>query len=261
MTMTSTQFAQPRRSALPRDLAMRLAATEYRRFASAVAELAPADWTRRTDNAEWNVHEMVAHVIGMAAMASSPLEQRRQTRAAAARPTEGAPFIDWLTAHQVAKFGRRPPEELVRLTAVVGSKAARGRKRVPAFVRRRAVPMPQLVDGVPEQWTVGFLVDTILTRDTWTHRIDLARATGRPMVLTAEHDGVIVADVVAEWAARHGSPYRLTLTGVAGGTWSSGSSVAAGTTGEPLTLDAVEFCRIVSGRGTATGLLATQVPF
>ncbi|MDX1382582.1 MAG: hypothetical protein R3190_03005, partial [Thermoanaerobaculia bacterium] len=44
------------------------------------------------------------------------------------------------------------------------------------------------------------LFDTILTRDTWMHRTDLAEATGRPLELTADHDGRIVADVVAEWA-------------------------------------------------------------
>jgi hypothetical protein len=204
---------------------------------------------------------MVAHVIGMAYMVTSPLEQRRQTNGALARRTEGRQFIDWLTAHQVDRFGPNTPAELVRLAAVVAPKAARGRRLTPAFMRRRPMPVPQLVGGVPEVWTGGFLVDTILTRDTWMHRIDLAQATGRPMVLTAEHDGAIVADIVAEWAERHGAPYRLTLTGPAGGVWSSGSAAAAGTAGEELTVDAVEFCRMVSGRGTATGLLATAVPF
>ena len=51
------------------------------------------------------------------------------------------------------------------------------------------------------------------------HRLDIARATGHAPVLTADHDGVIVADVVAEWARRHGRPYRLELTGPAGGVW------------------------------------------
>jgi uncharacterized protein (TIGR03083 family) len=258
--MTTTSAA-PRRSALPRAEAMRLAATEYRRFAAAVAELRPEDWQRRTDCPAWNVHEMVAHVIGMAYMASSPLEQSRQRKGALARRTDGTPFIDWLTAHQVDKFGPCSPEQLVRLAAVVAPKAARGRRLTPGFVRRRSMPVPQLVGGVPETWTVGFLVDTILTRDTWMHRVDLARATGQPMVLTPEHDGVIVADIVAEWAGRHGAPYRLTLAGPAGGTWSSGSAAAAGESGEQLELDAVEFCRLVSGRGPASGLLGVPVPF
>jgi uncharacterized cupin superfamily protein len=100
----------------------------------------------------------------------------------------------------------------------------------------------------------------ILTRDTWMHRLDLARATGRDPVHTADHDGVIVADVVAEWARRHGQPYRLELTGPAGGSWS------CGTGGEEIVMDAADFCRVLSGRpgpegGQPWGLLATQVPF
>ena len=43
-------------------------------------------------------------------------------------------------------------------------------------------------------------MDMVWTRDVWMHRIDITRATGRPLVgkLTAEHDGRIVADIVAE---------------------------------------------------------------
>jgi hypothetical protein len=70
-------------------------------------------------------------------------------------------------------------------------------------------------------------------------------------VLTADHDGVLVDDVVHEWAERHGEPFTLHLTGPAGGTWGSG--------GPKLEFDAVEFCRSISGRGTAP--FDTEVPF
>jgi len=100
----------------------------------------------------------------------------------------------------------------------------------------------------------------ILTRDPWMHRLDLARATGQDLVLTADHDGVLVADVVAEWARRHGQPYQLELTGPAGGSWTSGTG------GEEIVMDAADFCRVLSGRPGSDadpprGLLATQVPF
>ena len=52
-----------------------------------------------------------------------------------------------------------------------------------------------------EKWRLGYLTDVILTRDTWMRRSDIAAATGRAMTLTAEHDGVLVADIAAEWAA------------------------------------------------------------
>lgn len=260
MTPMISTNTQPRESALPRELAMRVAATEYQRFAAAVRDLAADDWELPTDCPAWNVHELVAHVVGMASMASSPLEDRRQRKAALARMRaagSSGPFIDALTAHQVDLFKDRTRDELVALASTVGSKAARGRRRTPRFARRRLLSVPQVVNGVAEPWTIGYLVDTVLTRDPWMHRIDLAQATGRPLHLTLDHDGVIVADVVAEWAARHRRPYHLTLTGPAGGYWSSGVADEA----DHLTLDAIEFCRIASGRGLGSGLLSIQVPF
>ena len=115
------------------------------------------------------------------------------------------------------------------------------------------------VDGpVVERWRLGYLVDTIYLRDLWLHRVDLCRAVGRPFECTAAHDGVIVADVVREWAARHAQPFRLVLTGPAGGEFAVG---AAADTADTVELDAVEFCRIVGGRARGEGLLATVVPF
>ena len=117
------------------------------------------------------------------------------------------------------------------------------------------MPDLQQVGGHDEAWTIGYLIDVVLTRDPWMHRADIARATGAEHVLTAEHDGVLVADVVAEWAARHGQPYTLHLAGPTGGSWASGEG------GPLIETDAVEFCRILSGRGRASGLLTTHVPF
>jgi hypothetical protein len=51
-----------------------------------------------------------------------------------------------------------------------------------------------------ERWTFAYMTDVILTRDPWMHRMDITRATGTEPQLTAEHDGVLVA----EWAQRHG---------------------------------------------------------
>jgi hypothetical protein len=99
------------------------------------------------------------------------------------------------------------------------------------------------------------LVDTIFTRDSWMHRLDISRATGTPMVITADHDGRLVADVVAEWGRRHGQAFSLTLTGPAGGQWQSGRE------GERLELDALDFCWTIGSRQPGTGLLATAVPF
>jgi hypothetical protein len=120
--------------------------------------------------------------------------------------------------------------------------------------------MPQLqdVNGAQEPWTFGYLIDVILTRDPWMHRLDIAAATGTEPRLTADHDGVVVADVVAEWASRHGKEFTLTLTGPAGGTWRHGEN------GPELTLDAADFCRATARRPasvTLDQLLNTEVPY
>ena len=65
-------------------------------------------------------------------------------------------------------------------------------------------------------------MDVIYTRDAWLHRVDVARATEQPLELTPDHDGRMVADVVRDWADRHGQPFRLDLDGPAGGSYKRG---------------------------------------
>jgi hypothetical protein len=125
---------------------------------------------------------------------------------------------------------------------------------------RRLVRFPVEIGTISETWRLGYLVDVILTRDTWMHRIDVCRAVGAEPELDAAHDGRIVADIVAEWTRRHGEPVRLTLDGPAGGCFAGGETAGA-IAAEPIELDAVEFCRVVSGRERGTGLLGHEVPF
>jgi uncharacterized protein (TIGR03083 family) len=256
-TMTPNhEDTRARRSRLDRRTAMRLAADEYTRFAEALAGLDDADWSRPTACTKWDVRQVACHTVGMAEMIGGIREGNRQRAIAkddAGR--KGIPFIDALTDVQVRERDDWEPARVVREMPEAGRRAARGRRRTPFFMRRRTMPVPQLVNGHHEHWTIGYMVDTILTRDPWMHRIDLSVATGHELVLTPEHDGAIVADVVAEWAERHGRSYSLTLTGPAGGSWTSGVD------GPTIEMGATEFCRVVSGRGTGEGLLETQVPF
>jgi uncharacterized protein (TIGR03083 family) len=262
MNTTTTTWPGPNlvQPGIERPTAMRLAETEYQRVTDAVDALQPEDWTRPTDCTEWDVRQLVAHVAGQANLFSTPFEVARQTRAAKARQQPGKAPVDALTALQVQERQHLGPEELRVELRRVGPRGARGRRRIPGLLRRRRAPGTEVVNGVAETWSLGYLTDVILTRDPWMHRLDLARATGQDPVHTADHDGVIVADVVAEWAHRHGQPYRLELTGPAGGSWSSGTG------GPEIVMDAADFCRIISGRpgansGPPWGLLATQVPF
>ena len=250
--MTMTGLNVPRAAGLAHDTAMRLAAEEYQRFADLLASLRPGDWTTPTECPGWDVHAMAAHALGMVEMAASIRERNRQVKQAR---RAGGSFIDALTALQVDEHAHLTPAQITERYGRLGPKATRARHRAPGFIRRRTLPIPQQVGRRSEDWTVGYLLDVILTRDPWMHRVDITRVTGAEHVVTAEHDGLIVANVVTEWAGRHGQPFTLRLSGPAGGSWTSGD-------GGPLVqLDAVEYCRILSGRSPGDDLLAAQVPF
>ncbi len=163
-------------------------------------------------------------------------------------------MIDEMSATQVRERATMTPEAITSGLTAVAPRAVRARSRTPALMRW-AVRLKNDPPFDGERWRYGFLVDTIFTRDTWMHRLDISRATGRQMELTAGHDGRLVAGVVADWTRRHGQPFTLTLTGTAGGHWQSGQS------GEHLSLDALDFCWSLAGREPGTGLMATDVPF
>ena len=232
--------------------AMILAVTEFDRMTAQLDALAPADWVRPTACGLWDVRAMAAHVLGMAEAQASFRQFAHDFRAAGKR-TSGK-MIDEMTATQVRERAALTPAAIVSRLAAIAPKAVRARRRTPAFARW-AVRIKNDPPFDAERWRYGYLVDTIFTRDTWMHRLDISRATGRSMELTAGHDGRLVADVVAEWSRRHAQPFALTLTGPAGGEWRSREG------GERLQHDALDFCWTLAGRESGVGLMATNVPF
>ena len=237
-----------------------MARTEYARMAAQLRSLSPDDWTKPTDCPLWDVRAVAGHSLGML---STFTGYRRLFGAMGAATkvskADGGPMIDALTAKQVADHADLSTDDLTARVDEIGPRAARWRAKASWLFRK--MPMKEEVGGKAETWKMAFLLDTILTRDPWMHRIDIARATGRDVELTAEHDRRIVADVVAELAHRYGKPFTLRLTGVAGGDFVNGDG-----SGEHITIDAIEMCRTLSDRPPAdgqprTGLLATEVPF
>lgn len=229
---------------------MAAAAEEYRRLLDLLEQLDDADWTRGTDCTEWDVRQLVAHLVGAANATADIREARRQQKLGRELRPE-APVVDGINELHVRERADAAPSRLVADLAEASERGLRARKRIPAVVRAVRVPFgPPL--GVR---SIGYLMDRIYTRDVWMHRIDIARATGRSQVLTSDHDGRLVADVVEEWARKHRRPYSLALTGPAGGQWSRGPG------GEEIEMDAIEFCRVLSGRGPGQGLLASAIPF
>lgn len=234
--------------------AMGLAHTEFNRVLDLLRGLSAEEWTRQTSCPLWDVRAMVAHMLGMAEAQASLRQFFHDLRAAQQR-TSGS-MIDAMTATQVNERAELGPTELITRFASIVPRAVRARRRIPATVRW-GIRMKQEPPFDAHRWRFGYLVDTIFTRDPWMHRLDICHATGKEMVLTPEHDGRLVADVVREWAQVHGRPFVLDLTGPAGGHWASGTNPGE----ERRTLDALEFCWVLGGRAVGDGLLATRVPF
>lgn len=255
--MTITTPGTTTACALDRTERRQLARTAYRRFAAAAVAVDDGQWGLPTDCDAWTVRDLVGHVVGAMRSAASWRENASQLREIRRRVQRGdGPMVDVMTQVQIDRTAALSPTDLVAECTALVDRATDTRFRTPAPARR-LVRFRVEMGEIDESWRLGYLVDVILTRDAWLHRIDLCRAIGVEPELSPDHDGRLVADVVDEWARRHGRPYRLELTGPAGGAFAAGDTAAA----EHHELDAVEFCRIVSGRANGTGLLSRPVPF
>jgi uncharacterized protein (TIGR03083 family) len=240
-------------AAIGHDEAMHLATVECERLLAVADDLRDEQWLVQTECPDWNVKQMLGHVLGMLEAQSDGDERMRQFKIATGIAEQtGGRRLDAMTALQVREHALLSSDALRRALHDAVPRGLAGRTATTPEQRAAAYS-----SGLPgeDAWTFGYLFDIVLTRDPWIHRVDICRAIKRDMELTSEHDGRIVADVVADWARRHQQPFTLTLGGAAGDRFTSGTG------GPDLELDAVEFCRILSGRAAGSGLLATIVPF
>ena len=233
--------------------AMQIAAVENTKFAALLRSFEPDDWAKSTDCALWDVRALAAHVVGSAAGQASPREFVRQVRKGRPLVAEigGQFWWDGMNELQVRERAQLSTEQLIAEWDAASAKALRARARLPRPVAR--LPLLNLPDPVGRQ-PVSYLFDVGFTRDVWMHRVDLARATAKPLDLDPEHDARIVADIVAEWAATHHEPFTLVLGGPAGGQY------RAGTGGDDVEMDAIEFCRVLAERSDGTGVLRHPLP-
>jgi uncharacterized protein (TIGR03083 family) len=236
---------------------MRLAGVENARLAAVLAGLSAGQWRAGTDCVGWSVRDVVVHLIASAQAQARPAEFVRQVWAGRRLTAQigGSHWVDGMNEAQLRARADWTPAQLPGRWQAAAAAALRARSRLPAPVR--ALPLLPIGTGLGVRigWQpLAYLVDMGFTRDVWMHRIDITRAAGLTAQLTGEHDGRIVADVVAEWSRRHAQPYTLVLTGPAGGRFTAG-------TGAPeQRLDAVEFVRILSGRADGPGILRHKLP-
>ncbi|MGI9023067.1 MAG: maleylpyruvate isomerase family mycothiol-dependent enzyme [Acidimicrobiales bacterium] len=232
--------------------AARRAEMEDARFLDVVRRLDAGDWGRPTDCEGWDVRALVSHVVGAYESLASWRELAHQIKGGRALGEQLGlkNVLDATNELQVRDRTACSPAELVGRLERAAPGARRRRRRLAGRLRRVRVPV---ADTAPI--SLGQVLAVVYTRGTWMHRVDISRAVDREIELTPGHDGRIVADVVREWAGHHGRPFRLDLTGPAGGSYEQGAG------GEEHRLDAVEFCRALSGRWNGTGLLEARVAF
>jgi uncharacterized protein (TIGR03083 family) len=246
---TATEVSSAAR-AVTRGQAANFCETEYARLAELLRALTPDEWSRPTDCAPWDVRAMVGHLVGAAEAARLPAFMRQAIVGRRLQRKLGlGDVVDGINEVQIRAQASRTTGELVEALERAAPAQVRTR-RSPAWYTP-LIPIPTPVNTV----SLRTLQVQVLNRDLWIHRVDICRATDHWMELTADHDGVVVEDIVASWAGRHRQPYALVLDGPAGGAYARGDGAAE------LRLDAVDFCRIVSGRAPGDGLLATPVLF
>jgi uncharacterized protein (TIGR03083 family) len=230
--------------------AERLARAAYDALLADLDEVGEQDWARPTDCTGWTVRDMVGHLLGAArGHASLPEFVRQAVWGARHKGEHSGSALDAMNAWQIRSVADLDAPRVVSDLRATAPRAVAGRMRrarTLGWVPVGIDPAGSWQEGVPTRTTMADLCSTVLTRDVWAHRLDLARAVDRPLRVDPELDGRLVADLVADWGARHGRPFHLVLTGAAGGEFRQGPGAAA------LELDALDFVRLMAGRRPET---------
>ncbi|UCG23719.1 MAG: maleylpyruvate isomerase family mycothiol-dependent enzyme [Chloroflexota bacterium] len=234
--------------------AAELARTELSCFISLVESLDGEEWERPTMCTKWSVRDILAHQAGAYESSASFAEFRRQGMGNPYMKEEKLP-IDAINRRQVEDREGRSPETLLNELRSAGPKAIANRQKLPGFLR--AIPLINFGPPVGRA-PLGYLTDNIMTRDTWSHRLDICVATGREMVLSPEHDGRLTALVILDLekilraVTRDGS-FVLELAGPAGGKWQFGKETPATT----ITMETLDFHIYASDRATSEDMIVT----
>lgn len=226
---------------LTADEAHKLIQTQLQRLIHLLEALNPEDWSKPTACTLWSVKDMVAHQAGGYASGTSYREMLRQYRVML-KP--GGLPEDAINELQVGERTECSPAELIAELKAAGPIAAQNW----AFGFRliKPIPFPHAIAG----WrSLRYLMWVIHSRDTWMHRLDICRATGRNFIQDSQQDGRIVELVMLDVShllskKLQGKTIQIDLSGPAGGTWLIG-------TGNPeaiIQVDALDFNIYISGR-------------
>lgn len=222
-----------------------LAATEAERLLAQIESLDDEVWSRPTDCSEWDVRTLVSHLAGAIASQAS-WEQFKRQNVSNPYLREANPKIDGINRRQVEDRVDFTRGALIAEFKMSAPKAVQTRQRLPWLLRALRLPF-----GPPLGFaSIGYMMDTIYTRDQWMHRLDLARAADQSPVLTPEHDGRIVDLVILDLGKKlqpqlQGRTVDLSLDGFLRASYRFGKGTQADAT---IKLDFIEFNRLASGR-------------
>jgi uncharacterized protein (TIGR03083 family) len=205
-----------------------------------LAALEPREWTLPTDCDRWLVRDIVAHIVGWNEALADFSEMTHQFAAGLRRTREFGNPVDAQNEIQVEERRDLSTDELLERLRATSATAARRRRLVSTVIGR--VPLYHSFFG---GWTnVGYVANATFPRDLFVHRIDISRATGRPLELGGAETR-LVQDIARDWFQRSGANARLELSGSAGAVFVSN--------GEPeatIKADVIEFVRFLFGRAS-----------
>lgn len=223
------------------DEAYQLLQTAFDRFLRLIEALDPEDWHKPTACTAWDVHDMVAHQAGGYASGIGYREMFRQYLPAL-KP--GKLPEDMINARQVQERAMASPAALIAELKGVGPQAMHNWAY--GFQAIKWLTLPHPIGGFLSMRDLMWVTHS---RDTWMHRLDICRATGRPFEQTRAHDGrineLVVLDTAKKLSRRlKGQAITLRLTGIAGGSWQIGRGAPVA----ELAMDVLDFNIFVSGR-------------
>lgn len=220
-------------------------AAEIAAWLELLRSLSADDWGRATVCTEWDVADIVGHLIGQADEVLRPWAFPRRELRARRRYPDGARFDRHMMV-QADEYRGTPPAELIARFERRWTRASRTILRLPRPIRAASITIDDIPDPKFKHASLGYVHDVLLPRDLWMHRDDVCQAVGRPFD-PGRHAFDLIAQVVLDlqcsgfWS---GPAVVVELTGPGGARFRLG-------TGEPIgtaAVDAVGYMRTLSGR-------------
>jgi uncharacterized protein (TIGR03083 family) len=240
---------------------LRIGAYQNEQMLRLLKTLEPEEWNAPTDCDRWTVKDIVGHLIGWAECFASFKEFRHQFAASIKRRKELGNPVNAQNEQQVEDRRHLTPDEIIERFETSMQKFLGFRMTVGKFAHY----LPYYDPSIIKYSNVGYIARVIFTRDMFMHRVDIARATDRPVSLERE-DAMLLRDVVSDWSRRHDIDATIDLGPI--GTFVAGQGGRARISGDGPT-----FARVMTGRAApdelkiegdvdrATEWLTAGVPF